>query len=911
MAKPNQYTRTRVKDSKIRDRGPYEAIIVSHLDPLYMGTLEVEILKYDGASGTPERSGQLVNVRYLSPFYGVTPSKGLTPNDGYEYTQKSYGMWAVPPDVGTRVLVVFAEGSAAYGYWIGCIQDVGMNFMLPDGRAVTENTTLGTPENIKGTKLPVGEYNKLIETGSKIDPTLFEKPYNKDFTEILEVQGLILDEARGLTTTSARRETPSMVFGISTPGPLDKRNGNPKAKYGTSTGAANVPFNRLGGSSFVMDDGDDKFIRNTHAADGPPIYINREGGETGGDETIPQNELTRIRTRTGHQILLHNSEDLIYIGNSRGTAWLEMTSDGKIDIYARDSISVFSDNDLNLSASRDINLDAGRNINMKATARYSDKKQTDNGKDSGRVTIESAFNTHMHVGKDYKLTVTDYSDTVVHKDMRTTIDKDYHLTTGQNIYQTSGKTTHHLSGNSFYRRSDSNIYDIAAGIHFLTNTGMQTRVEGGGNSHSFVEGNVESTVEGYTHTKITGEVHLISEANIRHQSTGEYVVISAEDIHHEAAANHHIIAGADTFHNALGGTVNIQGATRITGDAADIHWNSGNSAAAVEGGDPIDPLAALRSTAATPAEPAEPVEPLRMITLPYILPGAHTAVEFESILTRAPQHEPWPHHENVNPYGFKPEETDREEPGVLPLNDRVLTVDSFRKNLDGIATSNFVTSSAYTAGSFTGTTGDGIRTQDDQTSATTTGPRIVGAPPGRQAETTATFAPDGSDGPLATITSASGRSTQVAAVFADDFQNFINELEATGYEIKKLGGYSKRRTVSGTSWSVHASGGAIDINWPDNVMNGRPNGFFKPRPPNAPITDMPVEAVRALCRKYGLGWGGDWRSLDDAMHFSKATNENGTVPGLKNGQIPLLPEEIIPEQGETKSEDVAGDTGAQ
>jgi len=93
MAKANQYTRTRVKDSKIRDRGPYEAIIVSHLDPLYMGTLEVEILKYDGASGTPERSGQLVNVRYLSPFYGVTPSKGLTPNDGYEFTQKSYGMW--------------------------------------------------------------------------------------------------------------------------------------------------------------------------------------------------------------------------------------------------------------------------------------------------------------------------------------------------------------------------------------------------------------------------------------------------------------------------------------------------------------------------------------------------------------------------------------------------------------------------------------------------------------------------------------------------------------------------------------------------------------------------------------------------------------------------------------------------
>jgi hypothetical protein len=893
MAASNQYTRTRVKDSKIRDRGPYEAIIVSHLDPLYMGTLEVEIIKYDGASGTPERSGQLVNVRYLSPFYGVTPSKGLTPNDGYEFTQKSYGMWAVPPDVGTRVLVVFAEGSAAYGYWIGCIQDVGMNFMLPDGRAVTENTTPITPANIKGTKLPVGEYNKLIETGSKLDPTLFEKPYNKDFTETLEVQGLILDEARGTTTTSARREAPSMVFGISTPGPLDKRNGNPKAKYGTSTGAADVPYNRLGGSSFVMDDGDDKFIRNTHASDGPPVYINREAGESGGDETIPQNELTRIRTRTGHQILLHNSEDLIYIGNARGTAWLEMTSDGKIDIYARDSISLFSDNDINLTASRDFNVDAGRNINMKATARYSDGRETDNGKESGRVQIESAFNTNMDVGKNYKLTVKEFSDTVVYKDMKVKVDKDFHLHTGLNIYQTSDRATHHVSHNSFYRRSDSNIYDIAAGIHFMTNTGFQGRTEGGGNSHTYVEGNSEHTVDGYTHLKVTGEIHTISDSNIRLESTSDFSITTADDFNVNASSQIHLLGGS-----------------LITGDASEIHWNSEKT---VAGPTPVEPAAALRSNNATPAEDAQPVTPLTLITLPYILPGAQTAIEYESILTRAPQHEPWPHHENANPYGFKPEETDREEPGVLALNDRVLTVDTFRKNMDGVATSNFVTSNAYSAGAFTGSTGDGNISQDERSGSTTTRAGSGGSvgtnyPPGQGANTQATFAADGSDGPLATITTSKrGLSTQVAAVFAADYQGFIDELEATGYEITKLGGYSKRRTVSGTSWSVHASGGAIDINWPDNVMGGRPNGFFKPRPPNAPITDMPVEEVRRLCAKYGLGWGGDWRSLDDAMHFSKATNENGTVRGLKNGQIPLLPENIEPQQGETKSEDAGGD----
>ena len=325
------YSRTKDRHSTAKDIGPYEAIVVSHLDPLYMGTLEVELIKQTESGGTPQRTGQLITVRYLSPFYGVTPANGLTPNDGFQYTQKSYGMWMIPPDVGTRVLVIFAEGNTAYGYWIGCIPEIGMNFMVPGaGQAAASVTTAETPENLKGVKLPVGEYNKLKETGAKVDPTLFEKPYNKDFTEVLEVQGTLLDEARGTTTSSARREAPSMVFGISTPGPLDKRNKSPTAKYGADKESADMPYNRLGGTSFVMDDGDDKFIRATHAADGPPIYINREGGETGGDETIPQNEHVRIRTRTGHQILMHNSEDLIYIANSRGTAWIELSSDGKL-----------------------------------------------------------------------------------------------------------------------------------------------------------------------------------------------------------------------------------------------------------------------------------------------------------------------------------------------------------------------------------------------------------------------------------------------------------------------------------------------------------------------------------------------------------------------------------------------------
>ena len=38
-------------------------------------------------------------------------------NPGYDFTQKSYGMWAIPIDVGVKVIVFFAEEN--YGLVIG------------------------------------------------------------------------------------------------------------------------------------------------------------------------------------------------------------------------------------------------------------------------------------------------------------------------------------------------------------------------------------------------------------------------------------------------------------------------------------------------------------------------------------------------------------------------------------------------------------------------------------------------------------------------------------------------------------------------------------------------------------------------------------------------------------------------
>jgi len=360
--KVNTNQQERTSSAGFKEKFPSQpciAIVRNHLDSTFMGSLEVELLTKSNSGNSTNAPGQLLVVKYLSPFMGVTSLNGTTANEGAQNSQRSYGFWGVPPDINSKVLVVFAEGGQ--GFWIGCIPEEHVNIMTPDSYV---SSTYNDTDRTK--KLPVVEYNKKVETGQGRNSTKFIKPVNKDVLDILTAQGLNSDEVRGTTSSSSRRELPSNVVGLSSPGPADRRPGAPRVQYGENFAQTPMPQNRLGGTSLVMDDGDTTLLRTVPAKDGAPVYKNVEAGETGGDPTLPHNELFRIRTRTGHQILMHNTEDLIYIANARGTTWVELTANGKIDIYAKDSVNVHSETDINIKADKNINIEAGEDINLKA-----------------------------------------------------------------------------------------------------------------------------------------------------------------------------------------------------------------------------------------------------------------------------------------------------------------------------------------------------------------------------------------------------------------------------------------------------------------------------------------------------------------------------------------------------------------
>lgn len=406
--------------------GPFLAKVIGHLDPSFMGGLQVTLLRRDG--NLIGDANQTYTVHFASPFYGNTAYEFMGANKAdFNDTQKSYGMWFVPPDVGVTVICFFINGDPAQGYWMGCVPGRFMNHMIPAiGASVAVELSAADKKKYDTDQpLPVGEVNRLanqLDQNMQIDK--IKKPVHPIADKFLE-QGLLEDDVRGPAQSTSRRNIPNMVFGISTPGPLDRRNGAIRKSIGMkqSQTPTPVPVSRLGGTQLVFDDGDDTVQRKKPAGEGPREYADLLAGDKG-DPTLPANEYFRVRTRTGHQLLLHNTEDLIYIGNAKGTTWIELTSNGKIDIFAEDSVSIHTKNDLNIRADRDINLEAGRNINLRT--------------ETGRLQADVSTDLLITVGKDGKITLGGVYEHVAQGNTKITTSGNFDIRSDGNFKNTAG-----------------------------------------------------------------------------------------------------------------------------------------------------------------------------------------------------------------------------------------------------------------------------------------------------------------------------------------------------------------------------------------------------------------------------------------------------------------------------------------
>lgn len=378
--------------SRFDPRLPQLATVMDNRDPLNSGKLKVWI---QGSQSDRDSKDSWIECSYAAPFAGRTP--GVPGANSYQQFPKGYGFWAVPPDVGVTVIVVFAQGHQFQAYWIGCVYDDRMNTMVP-GMA-TENL----PNSGYDMPVPVTDYDR-----NTIQTNIQEKYPNVPTIEGLKKQNLLYDEEKGAANRSSSRTVAATVYGMSTPR----------------------------GNSIVMDDGyTDADLTKQNWNQDPDGYQDTQVGNPVNDTAVGtrKNEGIVLRTRSGAQLLLSEATGSVFIINRDGTARIEMTPDGNIMLHGDKSLNARMGEDINLIAGKNINLQAGADMQWSITGNTKlNLAGTLESKIGGQVVINS--------GADLRL--------VTGASLRAQAGSSIDLTAASNISSKAGTTADTIAGTS-------------------------------------------------------------------------------------------------------------------------------------------------------------------------------------------------------------------------------------------------------------------------------------------------------------------------------------------------------------------------------------------------------------------------------------------------------------------------------
>lgn len=312
---------TKVRDSALDTGRIYMAEVMDTRNVDRAGDIKVWIINSDIPRDDHRR---WITASYASPFFGTSPYESNT-----DINPTSFGAWFPIPFVGNRVFVFYpcVSGENVMPYWFSCPVNNMTNSMIP-----------GIPSQFYGEeKTPLCELNDKLGKNdyTQRGATLCKREEGKgEYTPLknaLEKQGLANDKLRGYSTAGSKREAPSMCYGILTPL----------------------------GNSFTMDDGWSEIDpKQTWDMDKTNVELIGSDGYTPSQrDEVRNNAGFRFRTRNGTQLLISDDGN-IYMINKDGTAWAEITDDGRLQGYAQTSADIACDGDINFKAGRKVIMEA-------------------------------------------------------------------------------------------------------------------------------------------------------------------------------------------------------------------------------------------------------------------------------------------------------------------------------------------------------------------------------------------------------------------------------------------------------------------------------------------------------------------------------------------------------------------------
>lgn len=286
--------------------GLMEGVVVDTSDPQQMGRVKVWIPALDGDNY------DIINLpwaTYLSPFAGQTRDYPAGPNSATTQGFHSYGFWAIPK--------------------MGALVIVGLLYNDPNRRVY-----MGSYFRDHGNRsLPVGR-NK---------PELAQAPVSDTFSPVEPQTSNLNSQFRGQLTASEAK----------TRGAYERQVAQDKTDKDGSEGY----------QADVIVPKDEKGVPQYD----PQTYVlTTPGRHALIFQDNPENGRVRIKTAAGHQVILDDANERIYVSTCKGNSWFEMDQDGRIHVYGADSISVSTGGDFNVTAVGNFNVAAGGDVNIQA-----------------------------------------------------------------------------------------------------------------------------------------------------------------------------------------------------------------------------------------------------------------------------------------------------------------------------------------------------------------------------------------------------------------------------------------------------------------------------------------------------------------------------------------------------------------
>lgn len=397
--------------------------VVDVNDPSQMGRVRVVCPTLGEDMTTP--INDLPWAIYVSPFAGVLDVGDRGPEEDQSQGAISYGFWS-PPQMGAQLLIMFLDGDPNMRVYLGGIYDQFRPHTMPHGRWMYDDHP--TLEKWGVDPRPFGPYTsneKFIEPLNKNLREAFPKgePNYEWRNRAADYQDAAIDIAQLEYATSNAPDDKNIEWDewLSTQG------------YNLSRQDPTSP------SLF----GEGNLSNQTYSWTSPGFHA------VSMDDRI-RNCRMRFRTTAGHQILLDDTNERIYIATAKGKNWIEIDQEGNIDMFTTNKVNIHAEKDINLTSDKTIRMFAKEGIHM-----YSEDE----------IRMQAKKDVNFKFEQNWRVHVTQGTYVLSDQDMNFKTGTNMYLEAAQNIEIKAGSALNLTSGADTNQNAGGNIIETASAIH--------------------------------------------------------------------------------------------------------------------------------------------------------------------------------------------------------------------------------------------------------------------------------------------------------------------------------------------------------------------------------------------------------------------------------------------------------------